>query len=348
MSADAAARGSALAWLVLLAACGGRSTPPAGGPAPEPLPIDSVEDDQTGTFGDLGLHARWWQPRVKLGGTYDEAWQEDRAQPVGIGADARGCGDCGELVARVEQDRAAMAQERIHTLDGGVAKQGLIRRDRPVQQREEGEFVVLDVDPDRIRGLDGRTFPQGAREPAEPRLAHCIDFGIARLADACRAFNTPVTGGNCSLYNQSPAGPIDPTPTVAMVGLIEDPAHITTQWFKDEGDAIILLGDAVEATPLQGLGGSAYLQVIHGKKNGSPPRCDLEVAKTLHTTLLGLIQSGLVKSAHDCSEGGLAVALGPLVDQVLAGRVRVVEVAAAQHDVELLALEQQAGVVTAG
>jgi phosphoribosylformylglycinamidine synthase len=61
--------------------------------------------------------------------------------------------------------------------------------------------------------------------------------------------------------------------------------------------------------PIFGLGGSAYLQVVHGKKNGSPPRCDLEVAKTLHTTLIGLIQSGLVKSAHDCSEGGLAVAL---------------------------------------
>ena len=90
---------------------------------------------------------------------------------------------------------------------------------------------------------------------------------------------------------------------------IEKPEYVTTQWFKDEGDAIILLGDAVEATPLLGLGGSAYLQVVHGKKNGSPPRCDLEVAKTLHTTLIGLIQSGLVKSAHDCSEGGLAVAL---------------------------------------
>ena len=101
-----------------------------------------------------------------------------------------------------------------------------------------------------------------------------------------------------------------PTPTVAVVGLIEKPEHITTQWFKDEGDAIILLGEAVDtADPILGLGGSAYLQVVHGKKNGSPPRCDLEVAKTLHTTLLGLIQSGLVKSAHDCSEGGLAVAL---------------------------------------
>jgi phosphoribosylformylglycinamidine synthase len=145
--------------------------------------------------------------------------------------------------------------------------------------------------------------------PAKPELFWQISESVRGLAEGCKAFNAPVTGGNCSLYNQSPAGPIDPTPTISVVGLIEKLEHVTTQWFKDEGDAIILLGDAVEATPLQGLGGSAYLQVVHGKKAGSPPRCDLELAKTLHTTLIGLIQSGLVKSAHDCSEGGLAVAL---------------------------------------
>jgi phosphoribosylformylglycinamidine synthase len=146
--------------------------------------------------------------------------------------------------------------------------------------------------------------------PLKPELFWQIKESVRGLAEACRAFNAPVTGGNCSLYNQSPAGPIDPTPTVAVVGMIEKPEHVTTQWFKDEGDAIILLGEPVDASdPLQGLGGSAYLQVIHGKKTGSPPRCDLETAKTLHTTLLGLIQAGGIKSAHDCSEGGLAVCL---------------------------------------
>jgi phosphoribosylformylglycinamidine synthase len=146
--------------------------------------------------------------------------------------------------------------------------------------------------------------------PLKPELFWQIKESVRGLAEACKAFNAPVTGGNCSLYNQNPAGPIDPTPTISVVGLIEKLEHVTTQWFKDEGDAIVLLGDAVDqADPIFGLGGSAYLQVVHGKKNGSPPRCDLEVAKTLHTTLIGLIQSGLVKSAHDCSEGGLAVAL---------------------------------------
>jgi phosphoribosylformylglycinamidine synthase II len=146
--------------------------------------------------------------------------------------------------------------------------------------------------------------------PYQPELFWQLRECVRGLADACRALNTPVTGGNCSLYNQSPAGPIDPTPTVAMVGLIEKPEHITTQWFKDEGDVIVLLGAPVDLDdPLQGLGGSAYLQAIHGLKTGRPPRCDLEQAATLHTTLLGLIQAGGIKSAHDCSEGGLAVCL---------------------------------------
>jgi len=119
-----------------------------------------------------------------------------------------------------------------------------------------------------------------------------------------------VTGGNVSLYNQNPKGAIDPTPTVVMVGLIEDPAHITTQWFKHEGDLILLLGDAVDPEdPHQGLGGSAYLNIRHGLKKGLPPRCDLNKEKAIHDALRGWIQQGMIHSAHDCSEGGLAVAL---------------------------------------
>jgi phosphoribosylformylglycinamidine synthase len=156
----------------------------------------------------------------------------------------------------------------------------------------------------------GATDNLNMANPHKPELFWQMQESVRGLADGCRAFNAPVTGGNCSLYNQNPSGPIDPTPTVAVVGLIEKPEHITTQWFKDEGDAIILLGAPVDtADPLLGLGGSAHLQVIHGRKTGSPPRCDLETAKTLHTTLLGLIHTGDIKSAHDCSDGGLAVAL---------------------------------------
>src|SRR4029434_8218439 len=126
--------------------------------------------------------------------------------------------------------------------------------------------------------------------PHNPELFFQLKESVRGLAEACRAFNAPVTGGNCSLYNQSPNGPIDPTPTVAMVGLIEKKEHITTQWFKDEGDVIILLGDIVDQNdPLLGLGGSAYLQQIRGKKTGLPPRMDLAKGKNLHDTLLAMI-----------------------------------------------------------
>ncbi len=146
--------------------------------------------------------------------------------------------------------------------------------------------------------------------PHNPEIFWQLRESVRGLAEACRAFNAPVTGGNVSLYNQNPNGPIDPTPTVAMVGLIEKPEHVTTQWFKDEGDAILLLGEVADRNdPLLGLGGSAYLQQIHGLKTGAPPRCDLGREKELHLALRSLIYSGVVKSAHDCSEGGLAVAL---------------------------------------
>ena len=146
--------------------------------------------------------------------------------------------------------------------------------------------------------------------PYKPEIFWQLRESVRGLAEACRAFNAPVTGGNVSLYNQSPNGPIDPTPTVAMAGLIERAEHITTQWFKDEGDAIILLGEAVDLKDrLQGLGGSAYLQQVHGLKTGTPPRCDLESERELHLAMRALIHSGVVKSAHDCSEGGLVVAL---------------------------------------
>ena len=163
--------------------------------------------------------------------------------------------------------------------------------------------------------------------PHNPETFWQLKESVRGLGDACRAFNAPITGGNCSLYNQSPDGPIDPTPTVAVVGLIEKPEHITTQNFKDEGDAIILLGGVVDADdPLLGLGGSAYLQVVQGRKTGTPPRCDLETATTLHTTLLGLIQAGGIKSAHDCSEGGLAVCLAEscISGQVARGTARLI------------------------
>lgn len=132
------------------------------------------------------------------------------------------------------------------------------------------------------------------------QLRECVEG----VAEACRAFDTPVIGGNVSLYNESPAGVVDPTPTVAMVGLIDDEAHITTQYFKAAGDIVILLGEIGRE-----LGASHFLKVCHGRKEGLPPRLDIERELAVQAALRELICAGLVRSAHDCSEGGLAVAL---------------------------------------
>ena len=157
----------------------------------------------------------------------------------------------------------------------------------------------------------GSTYNLNFGNPHNPDIFWQLRESVRGVAEACGAFGAPVTGGNVSLYNQRGAlGAIDPTPTVAVVGLVERLEHVTTQTFKDAGDAVILLGGPVDTDdPLQGLGGSAHLRVVHGLKTGRPPRVDLEVARTLHTTVVGLIREGVVKGAHDCSEGGLAVAL---------------------------------------
>jgi phosphoribosylformylglycinamidine synthase subunit PurL len=155
----------------------------------------------------------------------------------------------------------------------------------------------------------------GARPLA---VTDCLNFGnpykpenfwqlreaVEGVAEACRAFGTPVTGGNVSLYNESPAGVVDPTPTIAMVGLIDDEKHVTTQWFKEAGDMIILVGEIGNE-----VGGSQYLTVCHGLKIGPPPHVDLAHEIKVQNAVRDLIREGLVKSAHDCSEGGLAVAL---------------------------------------
>src|SRR2546429_4722969 len=140
--------------------------------------------------------------------------------------------------------------------------------------------------------------------PYKPENFWQLREAVEGVAEACRAFGTPVTGGNVSLYNESPAGVVDPTPTIGMVGLIEKEEHVTTQWFKNEGDEIILVGDIGNE-----LGGSRFLKVCHRKKLGPPPHVDLELEIKVQNAVRDLIREGLVKSAHDCSEGGLVVAL---------------------------------------
>ncbi len=154
---------------------------------------------------------------------------------------------------------------------------------------------------------------------AEPiGLTDCLNFGnperpdimwqfmlaIEGIRDACETLSIPVVSGNVSLYNETNGLSIYPTPIIGMVGLIDPAERVTMQWFKQEGDAIILLG-----ATLDDLGGTEYLQVHHAREQGSPPALLLETEKALQVCVSQLIREGLVQSAHDCSDGGLAVAL---------------------------------------
>jgi phosphoribosylformylglycinamidine synthase len=154
---------------------------------------------------------------------------------------------------------------------------------------------------------------------AEPiGLTDCLNFGnperpdvmwqfvlaIEGIKDACERLHIPIVSGNVSFYNETNGLSIYPTPMLGMVGLIEPADRATTQWFKEQGDDIILLGSTRDD-----LGGSEYLRVLHHREQGSPPYLNIEAEQALHECTLGLIRAGLVQSAHDCSDGGLAVAL---------------------------------------
>jgi len=156
---------------------------------------------------------------------------------------------------------------------------------------------------------------------AEPiGLSDCLNFGnpekpeimwqfsevVKGMAEAARALGVPVISGNVSLYNQGPSGAIDPTPVVAAVGLLEPvqgQLRPVPQWFQAEGDLVYLAGSTKEE-----VGGSEYLQVIHGLKMGLPPKLDLKAESRLQKLCVQLARKGVVRSAHDLSDGGLAVA----------------------------------------
>ncbi|KAF0123258.1 MAG: phosphoribosylformylglycinamidine synthase, partial [bacterium] len=140
--------------------------------------------------------------------------------------------------------------------------------------------------------------------PEKPEIMWQFEQATNGISDACRKLNTPVVGGNVSFYNETQGEGIYPTPTVAMVGIIPEINLHQTQWFKDDGDVIVMLGKIYEE-----LGGSEYLAVIHGIDEGIPPRIELDLEIAVQNTCLEAIQKGIIKSAHDCSEGGIAVAL---------------------------------------
>jgi phosphoribosylformylglycinamidine synthase len=142
--------------------------------------------------------------------------------------------------------------------------------------------------------------------PYKPEMYWCFTEAVAGMGEACQVFDTPVTGGNVSFYNEDQIGnrAVYPTPVIGMLGIIDDIAHITTQYFKSDGDVILLIGETHAE-----LGGSEYLKVVHGRVCGDCPQIDLAHEKKTQDAVRRLISSGLVRSCHDLSEGGLAIAL---------------------------------------
>jgi phosphoribosylformylglycinamidine synthase len=149
--------------------------------------------------------------------------------------------------------------------------------------------------------------------PEKPEVFWTFHEAIRGLSDACKYFGVPVISGNVSFYNESFGSPIYPTPTVGLVGLLDDVTKHATVAFKDEGDVIVLVGESLEE-----LGGSEYLKIEHDIVAGRPPALDLELERDVQAAVRDAIRAGLVKSAHDCSEGGIAVTLA---ESCMAGEI---------------------------
>jgi phosphoribosylformylglycinamidine synthase len=140
--------------------------------------------------------------------------------------------------------------------------------------------------------------------PEKPEVMGQFEQAVTGIAEACRTFGIPVTGGNVSFYNDTEGLSIHPTPVLGIVGLIEDVRKAVRPGFRAAGEAIVLVGESLEE-----LGGTEYLKTIHGLEAGAPPAIDLEQEKRNQEFLLDAIDARLVRSAHDLAEGGLAVAL---------------------------------------
>ncbi len=140
--------------------------------------------------------------------------------------------------------------------------------------------------------------------PEKPKVMWQFQRAIAGMREACLVLGLAVVSGNVSFYNETEGQAIPPTPTVATVGILADVTHHVTQWFQNEGDFVVLLGETGEE-----LGASEYLSLLHGRVAGAPPALDLEREKRLQELCLTAACERLFSSAHDVAEGGLAVAL---------------------------------------
>jgi phosphoribosylformylglycinamidine synthase len=140
--------------------------------------------------------------------------------------------------------------------------------------------------------------------PERPGIMWQFARAVEGIGAACRALDVPITGGNVSLYNETDGKAIYPTPTIGVVGLLERADHVVSRRFQESGDAIMLLGHGAGE-----LGGSEYLKVMHDLVRGLPPALDLDAERALQALLVRLADERLMRSAHDCSDGGLAVTI---------------------------------------
>jgi phosphoribosylformylglycinamidine synthase len=140
--------------------------------------------------------------------------------------------------------------------------------------------------------------------PERPEIMWQFVEAVEGIADACTALDIPITGGNVSLYNETDGRAIYPTPVIGVIGLLEHADRVVTRRFQAVGDVIVLLGEGRGE-----LGGSEYLKLVDGSVRGNPPALDLDAERALQTLLGDLAENRLVRSAHDCSDGGLAVTL---------------------------------------
>ncbi len=140
--------------------------------------------------------------------------------------------------------------------------------------------------------------------PLKAHIRHQFREAILGMRDACAYFETPVTGGNVSFYNETDGRAVHPTPVIGMVGVVHDVSAVVRHAFQDAGDEIVLLGENRGE-----LGGSEYLYQVHGVAAGEPPKVDLHAERQLQRCLLAMAKARILKSAHDVSHGGLAVTL---------------------------------------
>ena len=140
--------------------------------------------------------------------------------------------------------------------------------------------------------------------PERPAIMWQFAQAVEGIAEACRALNVPITGGNVSLYNETDGKAIFPTPVIGVVGVLERADCVVARRFQSSGDVIVLLGEGRGE-----LGGSEYLATVHDLVRGMPPKLNLEGEKALQRLLVDLAAERLIRSAHDCSDGGLAVTL---------------------------------------